>query len=163
MKNQIDVGLGVAEAFMQKRLLAVSGSQLGQNVATMQRRVLSDAKAKGFDADLERMHNIGYVDLPKLGRLTAPDIAEVSEWCYKVLSLNPNYSNPAPIMCFFLIPALITVLSVAPVSFLFPPRYQIFSQLRGVVFIVCPLLAGEGVLFGLRGEQRSLACASFLP
>lgn len=102
MKNQIDVGLGVAEAFMQKRLLAVSGSQLGQNVATMQRRVLSDAKAKGFDADLERMHNIGYVDLPKLGRLTAPDIAEVSEWCYKVLSLNPNYSNPAPIMCFLI-------------------------------------------------------------
>ena len=36
-----------------------------------------------------------------------------------------------------------------------------FSQLRGVVFIVCPLLAGEGVLFGLRGEQRSLACALF--
>eukprot|EP00435_Cladocopium_sp_Y103_P037820 s127_g10.t1 len=86
MKNQIDVGLGVAEQFMQKRLLAISTSQPGQNVATMQRRVLSDAKAKGFDADLERMHNIGFIDLPKLGRLTAPDIAEVSEWCYKVLS-----------------------------------------------------------------------------
>ncbi|CAK9039774.1 unnamed protein product [Durusdinium trenchii] len=91
LKSQLEVGLGIVEAFMQKRLLVTVGSQQG-NIATMQRRVLQEAKSMFDGADLEHMHHIGYADLPKLGRLAAPDVQELADWCYKILSINPNFS-----------------------------------------------------------------------
>ncbi|CAK9003618.1 unnamed protein product [Durusdinium trenchii] len=91
LKSQLEVGLGIVEAFMQKRLLVTVGSQQG-NIATMQRRVLQEAKSMFDGADLEHMHHIGYADLLKLGRLAAPDVQELADWCYKILSINPNFS-----------------------------------------------------------------------
>ena len=79
---------------MQKRLLVTVGSQQG-NIATMQRRVLQEAKSMFDGADLEHMHHIGYADLLKLGRLAAPDVQELADWCYKILSINPNFSASA--------------------------------------------------------------------
>ena len=94
MKGQIDVGLGVIiEQFMQRRLFVACGNQGGQQIATMQRRMLQDAKVKFDAADLAHMHHIGYIDLPKMGRLAAPELQEVSDWCYKVLTLNPDFST----------------------------------------------------------------------
>ncbi|CAK8992808.1 Uncharacterized protein SCF082_LOCUS3226, partial [Durusdinium trenchii] len=82
MKAQLDVGLSIAEKFMDRRLLVVCGERT-QNVATLQRRILQDAKSKGFETSIEQMHHLGYIDLSKIGRLSAPDVQEVSDWTYK--------------------------------------------------------------------------------
>ncbi|CAK8999510.1 unnamed protein product [Durusdinium trenchii] len=93
MKNQIDVGLGVCERLMERRLFVVCGPQ-GQNVAQLQRKVLQDSSQKGFDSTtLEKMHHLGIINIPKMGRLTAPDVQDISDWTYKVLALNPNYNS----------------------------------------------------------------------
>ena len=92
MKAQLDVGLSIAEKFMDRRLLVVCGERT-QNVATLQRRIVQDAKSKGFETSIEQMHHLGYIDLSKIGRLSAPDVQEVSDWTYKVLALNPCFSS----------------------------------------------------------------------
>ena len=70
------------------------GSSQPQTVSTMQRRLLQDANLKGgCAAERDQMFHVGYVDLPKMGRLSMVDIQEAADWCQKVLSLNPERSN----------------------------------------------------------------------
>ena len=156
MKNQIDVGLGVCERLMERRLFVVRGPQ-GQNVAQLQRKVLQDSSQKGFDSTtLEKMHHLGIIDIPKMGRLTAPDVQDISDWTYKVLAWRSTPTTAAELRKKIsllspwnnkrlnLYPRILTDLSVSPT----------YGK-SGCVFMIAPLLAGEGTLGGLRGEYRS--------
>ena len=99
MRDQITVGLGVADSFMQKRLLMVcSDKNKGNIFSGLMRRVLQDASNR-FDAtDINKLHHLGFVDLSKFGRLAAPEINDICTWCHQLLSQNlensillPNY------------------------------------------------------------------------
>ena len=92
LRDQIEIGLGVCERFMEKRCLLVRASGDKSGLTAMVRRVLADANQKFQGVEAEKMHHIGFLDLSKYGRLTVPDINEAATWCYQVLSLNDNYS-----------------------------------------------------------------------
>jgi len=92
LKHQIEIGIGVAEGFMERRMLMVI-SDKSSDFASVQRRALADATTHFENACIEKMHHVGFVDLSKFGRLTVPDITDVVNWSHRVLSYNPNYSN----------------------------------------------------------------------
>ena len=92
MKNQIDLGLGVCDKFMERRLFMGCDSA-AQSFASFQRRVLQDASQKGWtNAELDSMFHLGYIDMTKLGRLAATDIGDCASWAHRVLALNPDRS-----------------------------------------------------------------------
>ncbi|CAJ1431871.1 unnamed protein product, partial [Effrenium voratum] len=75
MKNQIDIGLTVADALMSKRLTMVcTDKQVG--LSGFARRVVQDASAKFDSAAIGRTHHLGIADLSKVGRMAAPEINE---------------------------------------------------------------------------------------
>ncbi len=93
MRNQIEIGLGVADAFMQKRLLMLcSDKNKGNSFSGLLRRVLQDASSRFDAADISKVHHLGFVDLTKYGRLAVPEINEVVNWTHQLLSQNPDYS-----------------------------------------------------------------------
>ncbi|CAK9053859.1 Uncharacterized protein SCF082_LOCUS29314 [Durusdinium trenchii] len=118
MRDQIQAGLGVADSFMERRLLMLcSDKNLSQSFGGLIRRSLADAGQR-FDAtDVNKTHYLGFTDLTKYGRLSAIAVNEIANWCHQLLNQNPNYS---------------------------------------MVFICAPVLAGDGVIAGIRGEMRRL-------
>lgn len=96
MKNQIDIGLTVADALMSKRLTMVcTDKQVG--LSGFARRVVQDASAKFDSAAIGRTHHLGIADLSKVGRMAAPEINEVAVWAQGVLQQNPEFSQLAAI------------------------------------------------------------------
>ena len=93
MRNQIEIGLGVADAFMQKRLLMLRADKnKGNSFSGLLRRVLQDASSRFDAADISKVHHLGFIDLTKFGRLAAPEINDVAQWTHQLLSQNPDYS-----------------------------------------------------------------------
>ena len=65
-----------------------------QHLTALVKRVLHDATSGNFgDADLARMHHVGFADLSKLGRMTAVQVDDCARWAKRVLELNPEYSH----------------------------------------------------------------------
>ena len=65
---------------------------------TFSRKVVQEA-ATGRDghggmdtASFAKCHHIGFIDLPKLGRLTAIEVGDMANWAHQVLSQNPEHS-----------------------------------------------------------------------
>ena len=88
------MGLGVADAFMTKRLMMLCADKnKGNTFAGLTRRVLQEASQKFDAADLNKVHHLGFVDMTKFGRLSAVEINEVCQWCHQLLSQNPDYST----------------------------------------------------------------------
>ena len=100
MRDQIEIGLGVCEKFMEKRCLMVRQSDKS-GLTTFVRRVIGDANQKFQGVQVEKMHHIGFLDLSKYGRLTVPDINDAAQWCHQVLNLNENFSILALSFSFF--------------------------------------------------------------
>ena len=97
MRDQITVGLGVADSFMQKRLLMVcSDKNKGNIFSGLMRRVLQDASNRLDATDINKLHHLGFVDLSKFGRLAAPEINDICTWCHQLLSQNPENSILLP-------------------------------------------------------------------
>ena len=93
MRDQINVGLGVADSLMQKRLLMVCADKNKGNILSgLMRKVLQDATSRFDAADINKLHHLGFVDLSKFGRLAAPEINDICLWCHQLLSQNPEYS-----------------------------------------------------------------------
>ncbi|CAK9069242.1 Uncharacterized protein SCF082_LOCUS34716, partial [Durusdinium trenchii] len=61
-------------------------------LGAFQRRVMSDAAQKFEGADISKLHNLGFVDVTKFGRLSAVEIDEVAKWTKRVLQINDDYS-----------------------------------------------------------------------
>ena len=150
LKNQIEVGLKAAETWMSKRNMMVCMDRTQRDgTALTVRRVVQDAGTKFETVSVESLHHLGYADLTKLGRLTAIDVDDIGRWCQRVLQLNPEFNSLSLNYCTFF-------------SFLPLWRFTYLSRLyggpcffnSGMVFMVAPVLAGDGVLNGLRGEHR---------
>lgn len=94
MRDQIQKGLAVADAYMEKRMLMVcSDKNVSQSFGGLLRRALSDS-AQHLDAtDANKTHYLGFVDLTKFGRLSAITVNEVATWCHQLLNQNPEYST----------------------------------------------------------------------
>lgn len=101
MRDQLDIGLGVCEKFMQKRCFMVRSADRAA-LTSMVRRVCSDATSRFQGVDLQRMHHIGYIDMTKYGRLTVPDINEAAQWALQVLEMNESFSTSF-LYCIFLL------------------------------------------------------------
>lgn len=94
MRDQIESGLALADRVMERRSLMVCGDRgLHDSLTGLMRRVLQDAVSKFAEADVSHIHNIGYIDLTKFGRLTMPEIDSCANWTYRLLNLNPDYST----------------------------------------------------------------------
>ncbi|CAK9089330.1 unnamed protein product, partial [Durusdinium trenchii] len=76
LRDQIEIGLRASEQLMEKRCLMVCANDKSHAVGTLKRRVMADASTK-FEADIQKLHHIGFIDLSKFGRLTVPIIDEV--------------------------------------------------------------------------------------
>ena len=102
MRDQIQAGLGVADSFMERRLLMLcSDKNLSQSFGGLIRRSLADAGQR-FDAtDVNKTHYLGFTDLTKYGRLSAIAVNEVANWCHQLLNQNPNYSFMAQLITTF--------------------------------------------------------------
>eukprot|EP00435_Cladocopium_sp_Y103_P033913 s1822_g8.t1 len=100
MRDQIEIGLGVCEKFMEKRCLMVRQSDKSA-LTTFVRRVIGDANQKFQGVQVEKMHHVGFLDLSKYGRLTVPDINDAAQWCHQVLTLNENFSILAAFLFMF--------------------------------------------------------------
>ena len=150
LKNQIEIGLNNAESWMSKRNMMVCIDRAQRDgTALMVRRVVQDAGTKFETVSVESLHHLGFADLTKLGRLTAIDVDDIGRWCQRTLNLNPDcsslslnywtFSSFLSLCCFH-----IFIKSVQGCIF--------FNS--GMIFMIAPVLAGEGVLNGLRGEHR---------
>ena len=94
LRNQLEIGMAAAEGFMQRRLFMVCNTKAStSNTAMIVRRALQDAGSRFDSCTMENLHHLGFCDLTKYGRLTAPQIEDIASWCYRTLSLNPNYST----------------------------------------------------------------------
>ena len=101
MRDQIQVGLGVAESFLQKRLMMLCADKnKGNSFAGLVRRVLQDALQKFDAADTNKIHHLGFVDMTKYGPLSAVEVNEACQWCFQLLSQNPDYSDLASFVFF---------------------------------------------------------------
>ena len=101
MRDQIQVGLGVAESFLQKRLMMLCADKnKGNSFAGLVRRVLQDALQKFDAADTNKIHHLGFVDMTKYGPLSAVEVNEACQWCFQLLSQNPDYSDLATFVFF---------------------------------------------------------------
>ena len=71
MKAQLEIGLQVAERFMEKRCLMICGSEKSQSQGTtgLVRKVVAEASVKFEGVELSKMHHIAYIDYSKMGRL----------------------------------------------------------------------------------------------
>ena len=92
LRDQIESGLRASEQLMEKRCLMVCANDKSHAVGTLKRRVMADASTK-FEADIQKLHHIEFIDLSKFGRLTVPIIDEVARWSKRVLQMNEDYSN----------------------------------------------------------------------
>lgn len=71
----------------------VANNDKQQALGAFQRRVMSDAAQKFEGADISKLHNLGFVDVTKFGRLSAVEIDEVAKWTKRVLQINDDYSG----------------------------------------------------------------------
>lgn len=142
MRDQIQCGLGLADKFMEKRSLVLCTDK-GQrdSLSGTLRRMMQDAKFDGLDN--EKVHHVGYCDLSRWGRLSVPQIDDMADWTLRTLQLNPDYSN-------------LEALTLPAVTRSWLDWLGRFFVCQGMVLIICPMLAGEGVLNGLRGEFRQV-------
>ena len=94
MRDQIQAGLGVADNFMERRMLMVCADKnLSQSFGGLTRRALTDAGQRFDNADVRKTHYLGFIDLTKYGRLSAITVNEVANWCKTLLNQNANYRN----------------------------------------------------------------------
>ena len=95
MKNQIETGLHVAEAFMEKRALMVCSADKSSSGSTtsLVRKMISEASMRFPSVALRSMHHLGFIDMSKFGRITAIEIDQCAKWSHKVLSMNEDFSN----------------------------------------------------------------------
>ena len=94
MREQLEIGIQAVEKVMEKRCLMVCVDKgAPQTLATLQRRVLSEASTLFGAADPSKMHHVGMLDFSKLGRVSMVEIKEAAEWCKMILNLNDEYSN----------------------------------------------------------------------
>lgn len=95
MKNQIETGLQVAEAFMEKRALMVCSTDRSStgSVTSLVRKMISEASVRFPAVTLRSMHHLGFIDMSKFGRMTAIEIDQCARWCHRVLSMNEDFSN----------------------------------------------------------------------
>ena len=94
MRDQIQAGLGVADNFMERRMLMVCADKsLSQSFGGLTRRALTDAGQRFDNADVSKTHYLGFIDLTKYGRLSAITVNEVANWCKTLLNQNANYRN----------------------------------------------------------------------
>ena len=101
MRDQIESGLALADRMMERRCLMVCGDRgLHDSLTGLTRRVLQDAVSKFAEADMGHIHNIGYIDMTKFGRLSMPEIDSCANWAQRVLNLNPEYSSQSSISMF---------------------------------------------------------------
>lgn len=150
LRDQIEIGLRASEQLMEKRCLMVCANDKSHAVGTLKRRVMADASTK-FEADIQKLHHIGFIDLSKFGRLTVPIIDEVARWSKRVLQMNEDYSN---LHWFWVLSQCSTCCTVAiaeAITFIFS---HFVAPLKGTVLVICPMLPGNGILGGLRGEYR---------
>lgn len=126
---------------MERRCLLVAGDVKAQPLSALIRRVLADATLKFNEADMARMHHVGYIDMSKFGRLTALGIEECAKWSKRVLDLNDDCSN-------------LGEKSFKQTAIKFTCSSILNVLWSGMVLVIAPILAGEGVLNGLRGEYR---------
>ena len=94
MREQINTGLSVADRWMERRLLMLCTDK-GQkdSLAAFSRRLLQEGSSLFGDADAQRIHHIGFLDMTKFGRLGMVEIGEMASWSLRVLNQNPEYSN----------------------------------------------------------------------
>ena len=93
MKNQLEIGLQVAERFLEKRCQMVCiGGEKTSGVTSFVRKILTDATAKFEGVELSKMHHLAWFDFSKLGRLTVPDIDSAAKSVLQVLKMNEDYS-----------------------------------------------------------------------
>ena len=111
LKEQIDLGLRLADQMMERRCLMVTTDSRAQPLATMVRRVISDGATKMGDVDLARMHHVGFCDLSKYGRLTALAIEDTARSCKRVLELNSDFSNLEQQYIMFTVYAMVCYIS----------------------------------------------------
>ena len=93
LRDQINAGLGVADRFMEKRMLMLCGEKgLQDSLTGFARRVLAEAGQRFPDVHMDQIHHIGFLDTTKFGRLSMPEIDAMACWAQKVLNLNPDRS-----------------------------------------------------------------------
>ena len=95
MRDQLETGFQVVDRFMEKRCLMICGgdAKSSQSMSALQRRVVSEACSKFGNAELSRMHHIGFLDFSKLGRLSMVDINQAVSWAKRILQMNEEYSS----------------------------------------------------------------------
>lgn len=146
MKNQLEIGLQVAEKFMEKRcLMLCTSGEKSQGTTSLIRKIISEASSKWDGVDLAKMHHLAFFDFSKHGRLTVPDIDQAAKSIIQVLRMNEDYSN--------------LTLNVYYINLLWPSSFEWMfwcSVIQGMALVICPILAGEGMLGGLRGEYRRI-------
>lgn len=75
VRDQIQTGLSLADAFMERHCLMVCTDKGQKDSLTgMLRRLQQDANKRFEAVDLDKTHHIGYCDVAKLGRLAQPEI-----------------------------------------------------------------------------------------
>jgi hypothetical protein len=93
LRDQINAGLGLADRFMEKRMLMLCGEKgLQDSLTGFTRRVLAEAGQRFPDVQMDQIHHIGFLDTTKFGRLSMPEIDAMACWAQKVLNLNPDRS-----------------------------------------------------------------------
>lgn len=100
LRDQIQLGLNVAEGFMMKRLMMVCADKnKGNTLSGLMRRVLQETSNKFDAADISKVHHLGFVDMTKFGRLSALEINDVCTWCHQLLTQNPDFSTLVLFTC----------------------------------------------------------------
>lgn len=90
---------------MAKRNMMICTDRANRDgTALMIRRAVQDASTRFETATMESLHHLGYVDLTKLGRMTAIDVDDVAKWCQRTLALNADHSGFGLNMNVFLFP-----------------------------------------------------------
>eukprot|EP00435_Cladocopium_sp_Y103_P057161 s717_g19.t1 len=78
MRDQIQVGLGVADSFLQRRLMMLCADKnKGNSFGVLVRHVLSDASQKFDAAEINKIHHLGFIDMTKYGRRIEDKLAQL--------------------------------------------------------------------------------------
>lgn len=99
VRSQMETGMSLVESYMHKRLLTVCSSldktgNIRDSMESFTKRAFAEALTVFDSASLDQSHHIGFIDLPKLGRLSAVEIQAAATWASQVLNLNPERSSP---------------------------------------------------------------------
>ena len=93
LRDQITLGMGVVDKFMERRCLILCSSETSQSTAVMLKRVVGEAAGRFGNAALADMHHVGFIDMTKYGRMTMLDIDDCAKWASQVLALNEDRSS----------------------------------------------------------------------